>query len=80
MKKILLGICTFLCLLVNAQLDTDHWFAPMSARAGTSSLQSFLYLSTNEVTRFSVQIYNNNVLDNNVTVSKGNPAQVSIPE
>lgn len=80
MKKILLGICTFLCLLVNAQLDTDHWFAPMSARAGTSSLQSFLYLSTNEVTPFSVQIYNNNILYNTVTINKGNPAQVSIPE
>ena len=80
MKKFLLSICTFLCLLVNAQLDTDHWFAPMSARAGTSGLQSFLYLSTNETTPFAVQIYNNNVLYNTVTVSKNNPVQVSIPQ
>ncbi|MDF2932992.1 MAG: gliding motility-associated C-terminal protein [Chryseobacterium sp.] len=80
MKKFLLSICTFLCLLVNAQLDTDHWFAPMSARAGTSGLQSFLYLSTNETIPFSVQIYNNNTLYNTVTVSKGNPVQVSIPQ
>ena len=80
MKKFLLSICTFLCLLVNAQLDTDHWFAPISARAGTSALQSFLYLSTNETTPFSVQIYNNNTLYNTITISKGNPGQVSIPQ
>lgn len=80
MKKFLLSICTFLCLIVNAQLDTDHWFAPMSARAGTSNLQSFLYLSTNETTPFAVQIYNNNTLYNTVMVSKGSPAQVSIPQ
>lgn len=80
MKKFLLSICTFLCLLVNAQLDTDHWFAPMSARAGTANLQSFLYLSTNEITPFSVQIFNNNTLYNTVSVSKGNPVQVNIPQ
>ena len=80
MRKFLLSICTFLCLLVNAQLDTDHWFAPMSARAGTSNLESFLYLSTNETTPFAVQIYNNNTLYNTVMISKGSPVQVSIPE
>lgn len=79
MKKFLLSICTFLCLLVNAQLDTDHWFAPMSARAGIDGLQSSLYLSTNETIPFAVQIYNNNTLYNTVQVSKGNPVQVNIP-
>jgi gliding motility-associated-like protein len=79
MKKLLLTICTFLCLLFNAQLDTDHWFAPMSAKAATTGLQGYLYLSTNETTPFSVQIYNNNTLFTTVQVSKGNPAQVSIP-
>ncbi len=79
MKKLLLTICTFLCLLCNAQLDTDHWFAPMASKAGTSNLQGFLYLSTDEVTPFSVQIYNSNSLFTTVQVSKGNPAQVSIP-
>lgn len=80
MKKFLLGIFTFLCLSVNAQLDTDHWFAPMVARAGTGNLQSFLYLSTNETTPFSVQIYNNNTVISTVQVSKNNPAEVAIPE
>ncbi|WP_027381178.1 T9SS type B sorting domain-containing protein [Chryseobacterium daeguense] len=79
MKKLLLTICTFLCLLFNAQLDTDHWFAPMAAKAGMTGLQGHLYLSTNETTPFSVQIYNNNTLYTTVQVSKGNPAQVSIP-
>ncbi|MBB6372685.1 T9SS type B sorting domain-containing protein [Chryseobacterium shigense] len=79
MKKLLLTICTFLCLLFNAQLDTDHWFAPMAAKAGTTGLQGYLYLSTNETTPFDVQIYNSNTLYTTVSVSKGNPAQVSIP-
>ncbi|WP_312079371.1 T9SS type B sorting domain-containing protein [Chryseobacterium sp.] len=80
MKRFLLSIFVFLYLSVNAQLDTDHWFAPMSAKAGTNNLQSFLYLSTNETTPFVVQIYNNNIVYTSVTISKNNPAQVSIPE
>lgn len=79
MKRFLLFVCTFYCLLFNAQLDTEHWFAPMAARAGTSGLQSFLYLSTNETAPFSVQVFNNNTLYTTVQISKGNPAQVSIP-
>ncbi|KQS94335.1 T9SS type B sorting domain-containing protein [Chryseobacterium sp. Leaf394] len=80
MKRFLLSIFAFLCLSLNAQLDTDHWFAPMAAKAGTANLQSVLYLSTNETTPFSVQIYNNNTVFTTVQVSKNNPAQVSIPE
>ncbi|MBB4807653.1 gliding motility-associated-like protein [Chryseobacterium defluvii] len=79
MKKILSIIFTVFCLFGNAQLDTEHWFAPMSARAGTNSLESYLYLSTNETTPFSVQIYNNNTVYTTVQIAKGNPAQVSIP-
>ncbi|MBD8083728.1 T9SS type B sorting domain-containing protein [Chryseobacterium caseinilyticum] len=79
MKKFLLSIFTFICLVVNAQLDTDHWFAPMALRQNPNQLQSFLYLSTNESSPFSVQIFNNNTLFTTVQISKGNPAQVSIP-
>ncbi|SDQ85430.1 gliding motility-associated C-terminal domain-containing protein [Chryseobacterium soldanellicola] len=79
MKKILLAVCTFLCLFANAQLDTDHWFAPMSAKAGVVNLEGYLYLSTNETTPFPVQIFNNNTLYTTVQVSKGNPLQVPIP-
>lgn len=79
MKKLLLTICTFLCLLFNAQLDTDHWFAPMASKAGINNLEGYLYLSTNETAPFSVQIFNNNTLYTTVQVSKGNPQQVLIP-
>ena len=81
MKKLLLfwiSICSI--FLAKAQLDTDHWFAPMSASAGTSQLQSLLYLSTNETTPFQVQVYNNNNVYQTVTLSKGNPQVVQIPE
>lgn len=79
MKKILSIVFTVCCLFVNAQLDTDHWFAPMSARSGTSALESYLYLSTNETTPFTVQVFNNNTLFTSVQISKGNPAQINIP-
>lgn len=79
MKKIITIILSFFWIFGYTQLDTDHWFAPMSASAGTSNLESNLYLSTNETTPFSVQIFNNNTLYTTVQISKGNPAQVNIP-
>ncbi len=79
MKKFLLAICTFLCLLVNAQLDNEHWFAPMSASSLQGSPQCYLYLSTNETVPFSVQVSNNNIVFSTVQVSKGNPVQLTIP-
>ncbi|WP_312077988.1 gliding motility-associated C-terminal domain-containing protein [Chryseobacterium sp.] len=79
MKKILLFICTFFCLIANAQLDTEHWFAPMSASSLQGTPECYLYLSTNETTPFSVQIYNNNAVFSTVQISKGNPVQVTIP-
>jgi len=79
MKKFLLAFCTFFCLLVNAQLDTEHWFAPMSASSLQGTPKCYLYLSTNEVTPFQVQVYNNNTVFSTVQVSKGNPVQVTVP-
>ncbi|WP_288243626.1 IgGFc-binding protein, partial [uncultured Chryseobacterium sp.] len=79
MKKLLLTICTFFCLLCNAQLDTDHWFAPMASKVGNSALEGYLYLSTNETAPFNVQIFNSNILYTTVQVSKGNPVEVAIP-
>lgn len=79
MKKFLLIICTFLCLILNAQLDTEHWFAPMSASSLQGTPQCYLYLSTNETTPFSVQVSNNNAVFSTVQVSKGNPVQLTIP-
>ncbi|AZA56048.1 T9SS type B sorting domain-containing protein [Chryseobacterium shandongense] len=79
MKKLLLTICTFFCLLYNAQLDTDHWFAPMASKVGDTSLEGYLYLSTNETTPFTVQIFNDNIIYTSVQLSKGNPAEIAIP-
>ncbi|MFZ4931907.1 T9SS type B sorting domain-containing protein [Chryseobacterium sp. Mn2064] len=79
MKKFLLAFCIFLCLLVNAQLDSEHWIAPMSASSLQGTPQCYLYLSTNETTPFSVQVSNNNVVFSTVQVSKGNPVQLDIP-
>ncbi|AZA87963.1 gliding motility-associated C-terminal domain-containing protein [Chryseobacterium shandongense] len=79
MKKLLLTICAFFCLLCNAQLDTDHWFAPMASKVGDTSLEGYLYLSTNETTPFTVQIFNDNIIYTSVQLSKGNPAEIAIP-
>lgn len=78
MKKILLAFCTFFCLLVNAQLDTEHWFAPMSASNLLGTPKGYLYLSTNETVPFAVQISNNNNVIATVQLSKGNPVIQSI--
>lgn len=78
MKKFLLAFCTFFCLLVNAQLDTEHWFAPMSASNLQGTPKGYLYLSTNETTPFTVQIFNNNTLITSVQLSKGAPVEQSI--
>ena len=80
MKKFLLVFLTFASFLGFAQLDTDHWFAPMAAKGGNSGAESYLYLSTNETTPFTVNIYNNNTVYTTATISKGFPAQVFIPE
>ncbi|KMQ59273.1 hypothetical protein ACM46_19260 [Chryseobacterium angstadtii] len=79
MKKFLLAICAFLFLTVNAQLDTEHWFAPMSASSLQGAPQCYLYLSTNETVPFSVQVSNNNTVFSTVQVSKGNPVQLTVP-
>ncbi len=79
MKKLLPFFLFFYSFLSFAQLDTDHWFAPFAARAGIGQYDGALYLSTNEITPFSVQVFNNNTLFSTVTVSKGNPVTVSIP-
>lgn len=79
MKKIYFLILIVLGQFLSAQLDREHWFAPMFDRSNTLSSRQSLYLSTNRVTPFSVQIYHNNVLFTTVTISKGSPQKITIP-
>lgn len=80
MKKIL-SICFLFLFTIKlfAQLDTEHWFAPMIDRTTNSDPYQTLYFSTNEAIPFSVDIYNNNVVIGTVTISKGNPVKFSVP-
>lgn len=80
MKKHIFFFIIFLSWLnLTAQLDREHWFAPMIDRSTSSNPNQKLYLSTNRTTPFSVTIYNNNVVIGTVNLSKGNPQKFDIP-
>ena len=80
MKKILFFLLFSLTFLnIHAQLDREHWFAPMVDRSGNPNPFQSVYLSTNRATPFPVTIYNNNVPIATVNLSKGNPQKVEIP-
>ncbi|WP_027387542.1 T9SS type B sorting domain-containing protein [Chryseobacterium gregarium] len=79
MKKVLSFLFIFYFFIsAFAQLDREHWFAPMIDRTGNPNPNQKLYLSTNRTTPFPVSIYNNNILIATVTISKGNPQKIDI--
>ncbi|MEI7486373.1 MAG: T9SS type B sorting domain-containing protein [Chryseobacterium sp.] len=79
MKKFLSFIFMFYIFMSTfAQLDREHWFAPMVDRTGNPNPYQKLYLSTNRTTSFPVSIYNNNVLIGTVNISKNNPQKFDV--
>ncbi|WP_299178475.1 T9SS type B sorting domain-containing protein [uncultured Chryseobacterium sp.] len=79
MKKILSFLLIFYIFSSTfAQLDREHWFAPMIDRTGNPNQYQTLYLSTNRTTPFPVSIYNNNTLIGTVTISKNNPQKFDV--
>ncbi|WP_370897545.1 T9SS type B sorting domain-containing protein [Chryseobacterium gossypii] len=79
MKKILSFLFIFFIFTYTfAQLDREHWFAPMVDRTGNPNPYQTLYLSTNRTSPFPVSIYNNNVLIGTVNISKNNPQKFDV--
>ncbi|KUJ56924.1 T9SS type B sorting domain-containing protein [Chryseobacterium aquaticum] len=80
MKRFLLSLFLFLVSFSSlfAQRDTDHWIAPYYNSGGTYS--TAVYLSTDSVTPFEVNIFSNNVQINAtpITVSKNNPVTFDV--
>lgn len=63
MKKVLQILLLFIfSIKFYAQLDREHWFAPMFDGQSNTGYFQYLYLSTNETTPFTVYVYNNNVI------------------
>ena len=78
MKKLLLFIFSFIFFSSFAQLDREHWFAPMFDGQSNQGPEQYLHLSTNETTPFNAKVYSNNAVVYQVTISKGNPAIIDI--
>ena len=82
MKNLLSFVFALFFTCASAQMDTEHWFAPMAASTSANGFfqpENYLYLSTSETTPFPVEIYSGNVLYTTVQVSKGSPQVIDIP-
>ncbi|MBW7675733.1 T9SS type B sorting domain-containing protein [Chryseobacterium chendengshani] len=78
MKRFLLSfILVFMTFCsLSAQRDTDHWIAPYYST--TSGYNNTLYLSTDSVVPFDVQIFSNNSLLTTVSVAKNAPITYAV--
>lgn len=87
MKKILqILLFCLLSIKISAQMDTEHWFAPMfdtyivlNPDYDNSLNGDFLYLSTDSVDDFEVVIYSGEVELDRMTIRKGNPKYIKLP-
>ncbi|MGC4130278.1 MAG: T9SS type B sorting domain-containing protein [Bergeyella sp.] len=79
MKKVYFFFLVIISVFCSAQMDTEHWFAPMGCNYPSTKNFQALYLSTGETTAFKVKIYNGSTELSEVEISKGNPVTYTIP-
>lgn len=79
LRNIFTFFLTLFSLFSSAQMDTEHWFAPMFSNYTSAANYQAVYLSTSETTPFPVKIYSGNSLIGTVSLSKGAPQIFEIP-
>lgn len=81
MKRLYFFILLFFTVSISAQMDVEHWFAPMGSNFSSQLEENYqsVYLSTRETIPFEVEIYSGNQLLGKTLIKNTEPGIFSIP-
>lgn len=80
-KIIIIFIFSLSIITVRAQLDLEHWFPPFfQSVSGTAISEIKIYLSTDKIKPFKINIYNHNVIVDTVILSNSKPIEYTLKD